>query len=370
MRGWAALVALTLAVAAFGTAARESSDENVEAMVNGSRLVLPPRTNVGEALLKAGTLPRDGILRSVVTGSTIDSHWDRGRVLLESRSARRGSRSIRLDERVRPGDRIHVTHGVDAVERTVERDRVIKSQGGKLPDVERDLWTPGIDGVVHETVGERSGEVVQQATTRGPVAASKVPGPVVSLSFDDGPDPTFTPQVLQALANAGVKATFCVVGREARRYPDLLRAIAQQGHAICDHTETHPHLNRLSAAQIDSQLASPARFIRDTLGVAPAFMRAPYGDLNGDVITVAHKQGMRVLGWAVDPSDYLKPPAERLVAKVVGAVKPGSVVLMHDGGEGGMGDDRSQTVAAVPVIIEQLKAQGYSFVLPPTAPAG
>src|SRR5262249_38745666 len=176
----------------------------------------------------------------------------------------------------------------------------------------------------------RSGEVVEQTTARAPTAASKVPGPVVALSFDDGPDPTFTPQVLQVLANAGIKATFCVVGKEARRFPDLLRAIAQQGHTVCDHTETHPHLNRLSADQIDSQLASTAKFTPDTFGTAPAFARAPYGYLNGTVIDGAHNQGLRVLGWAVAPSDYLKPPADRLVAKVVGAVKPGSVVLMHD----------------------------------------
>ncbi len=162
---------------------------------------------------------------------------------------------------------------------------------------------------------------------------------MVALSFDDGPDPVFTPQVLRILANAGIKATFCVIGREARAFPDVLRAIAQQGHTIYDHTETHPHLNRLSADQIDAQLASPARFIRDTLGVAPAFMRAPYGDLNGTVNDVAHKQGMRVL----------------------------AVVLVHDGGDG---RDRSQTVVALPVIIEQLKAQGYTFVTPPTTPPG
>ena len=360
MRALLLLIPLTLAVAVVGTAAHETAAANVEAAVNRRLLVLPPHATVGEALLESRTVPHNGVLRSVVTHSVVDSMWHPGRVLLDDRATR-------LDARVRSGDRIRVTNGADGVEGTVERDQTIQSPGGTLPDVEREVWTPGIDGMARAKVGERSGEVVQQETMQPPVAASRVPGPVVALSFDDGPDPVFTPQVLRILANAGIKATFCVIGREARAFPDVFRAVAQQGHTICDHTETHPHLNRLSADQIDAQLASPARFIRDTLGVAPAFMRAPYGDLNGTVNDVAHKQGMRVLGWAVDPSDYLKPPADKLVARVVGAVKPGSVVLVHDGGDG---RDRSQTVVALPVIIEQLKAQGYTFVTPPTTPPG
>ncbi len=359
MRGWVALVAaLTLAVLVVGKTAREPRPANVEVMVNRRRVVMSPRSNLGAVLLKARTLPRDGVLRSVVTGSTIDPHWDPGRVMV---GARRG----RLDQRVRTGDRISVANGVDSVESTVQRDTTAPSPGGALPDVEREVWTPGSDGVARATVGEHSGEVVQQDTMRSPVGASRVPGPVVALSFDDGPDPTFTPQVLQILANAGVKATFCVIGRDVRRFPDLLRTIAQQGHAICNHTDSHPRLNRLTPNQVEAQLAPVSQLIRDTVGVAPAFVRAPYGDLNGDTVAVAHKLGLRVLGWSVDPSDYLKPPADRLAARVVGAVKPGSVVLMHDGGEG---QDRSQTVAALPAIIERLRAQGYTFVVPPTAP--
>jgi peptidoglycan-N-acetylglucosamine deacetylase len=360
MRALLVLIPLRLAVAVVGAAAHEPEPANVEATVNHKLLVLPPHATVGEALLESRAVPHDGVLRSVVSHSVVDPTWHPARVLLDDRATR-------LDERLRSGDRIQVTSGVDGVEGTVERDQSIPSPGGALPDVEREVWTPGIAGIARARVGERSGEVVDQKMMRPPVAASKVPGPAVALTFDDGPDPVFTPQVLQILANAGIKATFCVIGREARRFPDVLRSVAQQGHTICDHTETHPHLNRLSADQIDAQLASPAKFIRDTIGVAPAFTRAPWGDLNATVIDTAHKQGMRVLGWAVDPSDYLNSHADKLVARVVGAVKPGSVVLMHDGGDG---QDRSQTVAALPVIIQQLEAQGYTFVTPPTNAPG
>jgi peptidoglycan-N-acetylglucosamine deacetylase len=212
-------------------------------------------------------------------------------------------------------------------------------------------------------LGARSGELVRQTTLRPALAAGRVPGRVIALSFDDGPDPTFTPEVLQILAAAGVKATFCLIGRQARAHPDLVRAIAAQGDTLCDHTETHPHLNRLPPAQIEAQIVPPAQFIRDTVGVRPAFVRPPWGNVNGDVIAAAHAHGLRVLGWSVDTSDYLRPDPAVLVARVLAAAQPGGIVLMHDGG-----GDRSHTVAALPAIIAQLEARGYTLVTPPVSP--
>jgi hypothetical protein len=199
-----------LAIAAVGTAAHGGPGQR-RGDVNHKPLVLPPRATGGEALLGSRTVPRNGVLLSAVTHSVVDPTWTPGRVLFDDRPAR-------LDKRLGAGDRIRVTNGVDGVEGTVERDQMIQSPGGTLPDVEREVWTPGIDGVARAKVGERSGEVVQQDTMRPPVAASRVPGPVIALSFDDGPDPVFTPQVLRILANAGVKATFCVIGKEARAF--------------------------------------------------------------------------------------------------------------------------------------------------------
>jgi peptidoglycan/xylan/chitin deacetylase (PgdA/CDA1 family) len=142
----------------------------------------------------------------------------------------------------------------------------------------------------------------------------------------------------------------------------LVRIIAAQGHALCDHTETHPHLGRLAADQIDAQITPPAQFIQTVTGQAPAFVRPPWGDVNPNVIAIAHQRGMRVLGWTIDTSDYLKPDPAVLVTRVLTAAQSGRIVLMHDGG-----GDRSRTVAALPTIINQLKAEGYTFVAPPTA---
>jgi peptidoglycan/xylan/chitin deacetylase (PgdA/CDA1 family) len=161
------------------------------------------------------------------------------------------------------------------------------------------------------------------------------------------------------LQQSGIKATFCVIGHTARQHPELIKAIRDQGHLLCDHTETHPHLDRVPADQLGDQIASPAAYCQLVTGQHVAFMRPPYGTLNQMVIDTAHNQGLRVLEWSVDPKDYTKPPAAMIASRVVGAVRPGGVVLMHDGG-----GDRSQTVAALPVIIARLQAEGYGFVQP------
>src|SRR5262249_14517086 len=113
---------------------------------------------------------------------------------------------------------------------------------------------------------------------------------------------------------------------------------------------------------IDTQVVPPAQFIQTVTGQAPAFVRPPWGDVNPAVIAIAHQHGLRVLGWTIDTSDYLKPDPAVVVARVLTAAQPGRIVLMHDGG-----GNRSGTVAALPTIISQLKAQGYTFVVPPVS---
>ena len=118
------------------------------------------------------------------------------------------------------------------------------------------------------------------------------------------------------------------------------------------------------ALHLDAQLAGPAAYLAQLVGRGPAFARAPYGALNPNVIAIAHRQGLRVLGWSVDPSDYQRPPAGTIVSRVLSQVHPGAIVLMHDGG-----GDRSPTIAALPSIIAALRAQGYTFVQPQVSDA-
>jgi peptidoglycan/xylan/chitin deacetylase (PgdA/CDA1 family) len=284
------VVAAIVVAVAFGVHACAGGASPVEVLVNGRAVMIPPRGRVRDALRAAHLRRHDGALRAV-TRATLAAHWRRARVFLDGRR-------VSPRARVRAGDRIRLINGTNAVESTEERDIAVPSPGGTLPDVERELWIPPTNGLVRQTLGARSGQLVSQLALRPAAPASPLPGRVIALSFDDGPDPTFTPPVLQILATAGVRATFCLIGRQARAYPDLVRAIAAQGDNLCDHTETHPHLGRLPADQIDTQITPPAQFIQTVTGQAPAFQRPPWGDVNPTVIAIAHQRGLRRPGWA------------------------------------------------------------------------
>jgi peptidoglycan/xylan/chitin deacetylase (PgdA/CDA1 family) len=331
-----------------------ASGASPRVVVNGREVNLVGHPSVGALLQRAHGLPHPGRLFDAQHVRVLDASYSPGEVWLDGRPASLGAR-------VRAGDRVGSLNGTDAVEPTTLNLAPVNRGGAALPDVERDLWTPGSNGVEADVVGVESGEVVERSVIRPAQAAGPVPGMVVALTFDDGPDPRNTPRVLDVLRQAGVHATFCEVGYEMRAFPDLVRAVVADGNLLCDHTEHHPRLDLMPAASVDAEIGGPATFASSLVGQRPAFMRAPYGAVNPTVVDSAHRQGMRVLGWSVDPSDYLRPPAATIAARVLSAVHPGAIILMHDGG-----GDRTNTIAALPVIINGLRARGYTIALPPT----
>jgi peptidoglycan/xylan/chitin deacetylase (PgdA/CDA1 family) len=344
----AALIVVTIGLV--GWVVRSVGSASIPVTVDGHHTVeLGGSAPVRAVLRAAGVHLRVGVLRTA-SGRVLDPNWERPSIFVNSRPAP-ASRIIRS------ASWVQVVAGRDAVEGVVVRVRPAGSIGG-LPDVERDVWSPGSGGEVVEVVGARSGEVERQYPLAAPTPPAPEPGKTVALTFDDGPDRRNTPQVLQILRASGIKATFCVIGFEARAFPDLIAAIHADGHVLCDHTESHPYLDRIPGPAVEAQLAGPAAYLAQLVG-RPAFMRAPYGALNPNVIAIAHRQGLRVLGWSVDPSDYQRPPAGTIVSRVLSQVHPGAIVLMHDGG-----GDRSPTIAALPSIIAALRAQGYTFVQP------
>jgi peptidoglycan-N-acetylglucosamine deacetylase len=356
----AALLAAALIVVTIGlvgwVVVRSMGSVSIPVTVDGHHAVeLGGPAPVRDVLRAVGIHPRVGVLRTA-SGRVLDPHWERPSIFVNGKSAPT-SRVIGSPSRVQ------VVAGRDAVEGVIVRVRPAGSLGG-LPDVERDVWNPGSGGRVVELVGARSGEIERQYPLAAPTPPAPEPGKTVALTFDDGPDPRNTPQVLQILRASGIKATFCVIGFEARAFPDLIAAIHADGHVLCDHTESHPYLDRIPGPAVDAQLAGPAAYLAQLVGRGPAFMRAPYGALNPNVIAIAHRQGLRVLGWSVDPSDYQRPPASTIVSRVLSQVHPGAIVLMHDGG-----GDRSPTIAALPAIIAALRAQGYTFVQPQVSDA-
>jgi peptidoglycan/xylan/chitin deacetylase (PgdA/CDA1 family) len=185
----------------------------------------------------------------------------------------------------------------------------------------------------------------------------------VALTFDDGPHPKYTEQVLAVLRDRDVVATFCLVGGPARSNPDLVKAIVADGHVLCNHTVDHDMgLRHRSDGEITSDLEDTQAAI---LAAAPdadiRFFRAPGGNFATNLNSTAATLGFTPLGWSIDTRDWRKPGAAAIRDTVLTQIHPGAVVLMHDGG-----GDRSQTVSALPEIIDGLAELGYSFVVPAT----
>ena len=173
------------------------------------------------------------------------------------------------------------------------------------------------------------------------------------LTFDDGPDPRFTPEVLDLLDRYEAKATFFVLGSSAERYPELIAETVDRGHTIANHTWAHDDLTALSHDEFIGTVGRTA----DLLGpVAADCLRPPGGRLDEDTTAWAAELGLRLELWTVDTRDWEQPGVDSITAKVFQGAAPGAVVLMHDGG-----GDRSQSVAALALVLSDLTAAGWGF---------
>jgi peptidoglycan-N-acetylglucosamine deacetylase len=183
---------------------------------------------------------------------------------------------------------------------------------------------------------------------------------VVALTIDDGPEAPETPQFLDILRSHNVKATFFVVGKAVEAHPEILQRTVAEGHAIGNHTWSHSY-RRMSRETARSEIERTAEIIQNTTGVSTQFFRPPGGFLNNGVAAYAKSQKQAVVMWSVTVADT-DPRATPLVFvnNVLNGARPGSIILMHDGG-----GDRSRSVKALPGIISGLKQKGYRFVTLP-----
>ncbi|MFI1281153.1 polysaccharide deacetylase family protein [Streptomyces sp. NPDC020858] len=184
----------------------------------------------------------------------------------------------------------------------------------------------------------------------------------VAITIDDGPDPVWTPQVLDVLKQNNVKATFCMIGTNAQKYPDLVKDVVAAGHRLCDHSVSHDTTmdHKPVAFQQREILDGKAMIERAAPGATVDYYRAPGGAFTPDSRQIAAAQGMRPLGWSVDPEDWSRPGAAAIVSAVEQQEQqPHPTVLFHDGG-----GDRSQTVAALREVLPWFAQRGYSFTFP------
>lgn len=178
-------------------------------------------------------------------------------------------------------------------------------------------------------------------------------GDVVYLTFDDGPSPEYTPQVLDVLARHDARATFFVVGSLAQAYPDIIQRIAAEGHTIANHTWKHEDLAGLSRAAFDETISRTQAVLGD---LAAPCLRPPYGSMDAFTREWASDHGLSLLTWDASPQDWLRPPAEEIADYIVQWARPGVVLLMHDGG-----GDRSTTVQGLDMALERLADRGLRY---------
>lgn len=183
---------------------------------------------------------------------------------------------------------------------------------------------------------------------------------VVALTLDDGPSPRFTPTALALAKKEQIPITFFLVGQEAVRHPELVKEEAAAGHVIADHSWHHP-LVAVGDTRGQWEVEETARLLQTLTGTRPTLFRPPGGMLNTGTAAYAKSAGFTLVTWDVFPGDTdPKKPAAALVQNVLAHVRPGSIILMHDGG-----GNRLQSMLALPAIVTALKKQGYRFVTVP-----
>lgn len=187
-------------------------------------------------------------------------------------------------------------------------------------------------------------------------------GPLVALTFDDGPNPDATPPILDALGERGAKASFFILGRHAERWPAVVRRIADEGHAVCNHGYHHRKLHLKSPGYVRDDLERGTRAIVDACGVRPRFFRAPHGFRSPWVTAIAQSLGQRTVGWSRGVWDTSLPGVEVIAERTVRAARPGAILLLHDGDGYDPLGDRMQTARAVPMIVDRIRSAGLRLV--------
>jgi peptidoglycan-N-acetylglucosamine deacetylase len=215
-----------------------------------------------------------------------------------------------------------------------------------------------VQGSVFRSFKQPEIKKYQTAKKYGIIGQIKTRKKIIALTFDDGPDPKYTGEILEILKQHNIHATFFVMGRHVELYPEMVKTTYKNGNVIGNHTYSHPYLTNLSDDRIESELVGTSKLIDHIIGKYPILFRPPYGAHPLKSTDIVNKLGFITITWNDTTNDY--DEAQTTPAKIVNAViklaKPGAIILLHDGG-----GKREKTVKALPIIIETLKNEGYEF---------
>jgi len=183
----------------------------------------------------------------------------------------------------------------------------------------------------------------------------------ITLTFDDGPHPVYTPLLLDIFEKHDVSATFFLIGKNIEKNFGLAQQVVQSGHVVANHTFTHPLMFKLSDDEMRDEISRTDTLLRELSNHTPKYLRPPMGLFSKRVLDIVEQSGYRTVVGDVYPRDPHMPGTQRIVSRVLSRVVTGSIVIMHDGGNSNY-VDRSQTVAAVRELIPQLRDRGFEFV--------
>ncbi len=186
-----------------------------------------------------------------------------------------------------------------------------------------------------------------------PIYAVETEKPEVAITFDAAYGSDKTEGIMEIMKEYGAEGTFFLVGFWVENFPEKTKAIAENGFEIGTHSNTHPHMSRLSESQINQELTISMNIIEETAGVRPTIFRAPFGEYNDKVISEASKLKLSTIQWDVDSLDWKNVTTEDITNRVLSRVKNGSIILFHNNSD--------HILDALPIVLSTLKERGYTF---------
>ena len=201
-------------------------------------------------------------------------------------------------------------------------------------------------------------------TRSGTVYRVKTKQKVVALTFDDGPSPEWTPQILDALKAANVKATFFMIGHHVKKYPEIARRVAEEGHTIGNHTYAHSVLLYYTPEEVEEEIKYTELVIKEVTGQKTKFFRPPKAWTMKDMKDKVKAMGYEIVLWSLNSKDWVTFNHRYIVKLLTFQARSGDILLFHDSGNvmSAEGGDRSQTVAAIPLLAKRLRRNGFEFV--------
>lgn len=179
-------------------------------------------------------------------------------------------------------------------------------------------------------------------------------GPLVALTFDDGPHQWYTLRLLSLLDELEVKASFFLVGKLCIRYPQLVQKIGEEGHSICNHSFNHWNMTRLPYARLLFEWDACSEAIENCTGTRPRFCRPPGGRFNSEILKSARSKDLMVIGWTINSLDCAGKNPAQITNTIVNHLQAGAIILVHDGFE--------STIKALPALVKEIRKRGYSLV--------